>query len=266
MFMNHLEVCGQKFLFPYKNMVFARQTARKNTGDRAPRMKFLREFILMDDGEPYTRHQIFTFLSGYLPKNIPLKLHEIFLMHIYKMDLIVPAYFIATLKSNILYEYNDLILKKSAKLTTIGYNDDAKKRGIILLKVKNDVILNEGSWIDLKGSDNKGNSGGGAITIECNKLIINKQSGICCDGRNMFISTHNGNSVAGDGGSIHIICNEFINKGSIHAKGYNCGKIRIDCNKIEGKGDIIPKIKFNLKRKRDNQDGQPSNKRRKVLN
>ena len=95
----------------------------------------------------------------------------------------------------------------------------------------------------------KGGNGGGSIKIECNKLIINKNCGIYCNGNNGDPDYSGG----GSGGSIHIICNELINYGNIHAKGgisYNggnggFGRIRIDCNKITKKGNIVPDIGYN---------------------
>ena len=198
------------------------------------------EFILMDnDDKPYTRHQICMFLMGYLPKNIPKALHESFLMHLYEMNLNVAASMDSLLKSSILYEFNNITLNKFSKLTTDPYDENTKKGGVISLNVKNNIILHQGSYIDLNGLgnttynaiytndtiryDNKGCSGsnGGCITIECNKLIINKNSGIYCNGESIAYDLSFSNTNPGYGGSIHITCNELINNGNIHANDGN---------------------------------------------
>ena len=92
-----------------------------------------------------------------------------------------------------------------------------------------------------------GGSGGGALKLQCNKLIINKNCGIYCNGNDGNGFGKTSKSGGGSGGSIHIICNELINHGEIHAKGGKgngfgggCGRIRIDCDKITKRGNITP--------------------------
>eukprot|EP00490_Sorites_sp_Unknown_P029670 CAMPEP_0114658388 /NCGR_PEP_ID=MMETSP0191-20121206/15653_1 /TAXON_ID=126664 /ORGANISM="Sorites sp." /LENGTH=227 /DNA_ID=CAMNT_0001880271 /DNA_START=581 /DNA_END=1261 /DNA_ORIENTATION=- len=93
----------------------------------------------------------------------------------------------------------------------------------------------------------KGGNGGGAIKIITDKLVIEKNGWIICDGesgsfvrRQPLVSGNGG----GSGGSIHIICEQLENDGVIRAKGgkgsdkgkYECsnggkggyGRIRID--------------------------------------
>ena len=226
------------------------------------------QFTLMDDDDkPYSKHQILLFLSSYLPSNIPIALYESFLIHIWKPNLIVGEYLTETLKSDILYEFDNILLKQDSSLTTDAYNENTNKGGVLLLKVKNNIILNEGSWIDLIGLrrssfPHDGTRLGGSIRITCTKLIINISSHICCDGESIIENMDAATMV--HGGSIHIMCNELINKGCISA--VVRGKIRIDCNKVTRKGYIIPDI--NIKRKRENNDGieLPKKKRRKVSN
>ena len=87
-----------------------------------------------------------------------------------------------------------------------------------------------------------GGSGGGALKIEANNIIINDTAGIYCNG------SYNGyNGGCGSGGSIYIISKSLDNKGTIQSiggqygfKGGN-GRIRIDCNKIIHNANIDPK-------------------------
>ena len=226
------------------------------------------------------------------------------------------------LKSNIINEYYNITLNDESILTTNEYNNDTKNGGLLILNVKNNLVLNDNSFIHLNGcgykggnpckqghsyqgnsmklrknnyggggtnkseyyysgagggygtkgesigdalggecygnnkldilylgsggggsNKYKGGNGGGSIKIECNKLIINKNCGIYCNG-----NYGNGFSGSGSGGSIYIICNELINYGNIHAKGRwhaGYGRIRIDCNKITNEGSILPKIGYN---------------------
>ena len=231
------------------------------------------------------------------------------------------------LKSQKINEYCNIILNGKSVLTTVEYKSDTKNGGLLILTIKNNLVLNDNSEINLsgygfkggdfgtqgfsykgkgiksrennyggggskfneskcygagggygtkgqssnnaKGGDvygnykldvlylgsggggsglNKGGNGGGSIKIECNKLIINKNCGIYCNG-----NYGNGFSGCGSGGSIYIICNELINYGNIHAKGGKSefgnggyGRIRIDCNKITNKGNIRPDIGYNI--------------------
>ena len=276
----------------------------------------------MDLFEVFSKSEIMMVLYGYSRQKMPHDLYLLMLDYVYPYNLTINSN--KTFKCNIIYEFNNLILNKNSILTTTEYDDKIKKGGILLLKIKENIVLNDDSCLNLNGLGYKGGNaqkqghsykgfkettqstsnnyggggasmwaagagygtegqscfgalggecygnskldilhlgsggggsdycnggnGGGSIKIECNKLIINENCGIYCNGNN-----GNNYSGSGSGGSIHIICNELINYGNIHSKGGSgygghggFGRIRIDCNKIKKKGSISPNIGYNI--------------------
>ena len=209
------------------------------------------KFILMDDdNKPYTKHEINMLLAGYLPNNIPKVLHESFLMHIYEKKLNIPKDTSVTLKPNVLYEFDNLVLDSDSNVTM--HNDrDNEKQQKMLLNIKHDLVLDRFSEIQFYFWSYYAPSHG-SIKIKCDKLIIERSSRIICYGEAITKDTD---------GIIHITCNELTNHGRIECA--SGGHVIIDCDKIIKKGDIHGLVTKSRKRKNIKHNNPPK-KRRKM--
>ena len=105
--------------------------------------------------EKFSKQEIKIFLKRYLPNNIPRALNAFFLLYIYPNNLNVINRLIE-LKSDTLYEFDNILIKSYGEITTNEYDSKTKKGGKLFLKIKNKIELHESSEINVSGLGYKG--------------------------------------------------------------------------------------------------------------
>ena len=108
----------------------------------------------------YSKNELYSILMTSLPKYIPKDLCHYLVSYAWIPDLIINKNETVMLKSDIIHEYNNIIIHENGTLTTNGYDIQSNKGGVLLLKISDTLILKNGAKIDLNGLGYPGGNSG----------------------------------------------------------------------------------------------------------